>query len=233
MTDVHEHVSGLIAAYALGAVPEDEIPAIRAHILTCEDCFAEAESLADVATSLAETVEPVELAGGFTERVLAEARAPRERHAVKASRRWWVPSRTTALGAAALTVLALLAFGTTSYLGSVARQREYRDAVAALIHDPDALTLTGPGGAEAVLAATDEGSVLIAVDLGDAPAGREYQLWLMDEGEPVPAETFDAGSSVVIVRSRRSLTGYEAAAVTVEPEGGSEAPTTDPVLTSV
>jgi anti-sigma-K factor RskA len=121
---------------------------------------------------------------------------------------------------------------TVSYLGSVARQRQYQDTVAALVHDARALKLTGPGGAEAVLASTSEGSVFVAVDLGEAPAGRDYQLWLMKDGEPVPADTFDVSGSMVIVESSRHLTGYDGAAVTVEPAGGSRQPTTEPVLSS-
>src|SRR5688572_15658775 len=74
MTDAHEEVQSLIAAYAMGAVPEDEIPAIRAHILSCEICFAEAESYTDVLSALATSVPPVPLPAGLAERVVAEAR---------------------------------------------------------------------------------------------------------------------------------------------------------------
>ncbi|MGH2788824.1 MAG: anti-sigma factor [Actinomycetota bacterium] len=231
MNEIHDQVSSLIAAYAIGAVPEEEIPAIRAHILGCEQCYSEAETYAQVALALTETVEPVALPPGFDERVLAHIRgAQTESRPVRSS--WHRRAiRPLAVGAAAVLV-GLLVLVSTSYLGSVQRQRQYQQAVAALVHDPDALTLTGPGGAEAVLASTATGSVLVALDLGEAPNGRDYQLWLMQDGEPTPADTFDVSESVVIVESDLELSGYDGAAITVEPDGGSEQPSTEPVLSS-
>ncbi|MFN2525125.1 MAG: anti-sigma factor domain-containing protein [Actinomycetota bacterium] len=234
MSDIHESVRSLVAAYAIGAVPEEEIPPIRAHILTCEECFEEAESFAQIAMALTEAAEPVELSAGFTERLLKAVRGDEELEIAtrEPSRGWFARSRTMLLAGATVVLVAMLVFTTASYLGSVARQRQYESAVAALINDPDALKLHGPGGAEAVLASTSEGSVLVAVDLGEAPAGRDYQLWLMKDGDPTPADTFDVSGGVVIIESARGLSGYDGAAVTVEPEGGSSAPTTEPVLTS-
>lgn len=232
MNEIHDRIRSLIAAYALGSVPEDEIPAIRAHILSCEECFEETESFAAVSMTLTEVVEPVELPNGFAERVLAEIHEETARKD-EPKRNWASISAKRLLLAGAVTiVIALLALTTSSYLGSLSRQREYQRVIAALIHDPNAFSLTGPGGAEAVLASTAEGSVLVAVDLGEAPAGRDYQLWLMEDGTPVPAETFDVSDSVVIVELSREISGFDGAAVTVEPEGGSEQPTTEPVLAS-
>jgi hypothetical protein len=96
----------------------------------------------------------------------------------------------------------------------------------------DRFALVGAGGAEGLVAGTSGGSVLVAVDLGEAPADHDYQLWLMKDGEPVPAETFDVSNGLVLVESRHSLDGFDGAAITVEPEGGSQAPTTEPVLVS-
>lgn len=230
MTDVHENISSLIAAYAIGAVPEDEIPAIRAHIMSCDECFAEAESYATSLAVLAELVDPVPVSKGFEDRVLAEIRSSSP--ATEKARRRMPRPRTWLIAGAATAVAALLVVAAISLVQVVTLQDQYRDVVAALVEDPDALTLRGPGGAQAAIASTSTGSVLVALDLGEAPAGRDYQLWLMQDGKPQPADTFDVDGSVVIVESDRSLDGFEGAAVTVEPEGGSEQPTTDPVLSS-
>lgn len=229
MTDVHENISPLIAAYALGAVPDDEVPAIRAHVLSCEECFAEAESYAASLSLLAEVVEPVPLSKGFEESVLGQIRsqspARSRREVVRNPGRWLV-------GAVATAFVLVLGLAVFSAVRAIDLQQRYRTAVAALVDDPDALQLRGAGGAEAAIASTGRGSVLVAVDLGDAPEDRDYQLWLMRDGKPVPAETFDAGGGVVIVESTQQLDDFDGAAVTVEPEGGSEQPTTDPVLSS-
>lgn len=231
MTEIHDRIESMIAAYAMGAVPEDEVPAIRAHILSCETCFAEAESYTEALAALATSVEPVPLPKGFAERVLTEARgespAPvtREGARNRTWRRFLVP------GLAVLAAISL--FGTTlALVGSLERQDEYERVVASLVRDPDALSLDGPGGAQGVVASGKEGSVLVAVDLGAAPRGRDYQLWLIEDGVPVPDVTFDVTGSVVVVESKFDLSDYEGAAITVEPEGGSQQPTTDPVLSS-
>jgi anti-sigma-K factor RskA len=232
MSEVHDNISSLIAAYAIGAVPEDEIPAIRAHIISCEECFAEAESYATSLAALADLVEPVPLPKGFEDRVLSSIRqdtagqgAAAPRRSARRRRAWLVPGLAAAV--AGLVAVAVISFVRVSTV-----QDQYREVVAALVNDSNTLTLHGPGGAEGAIASTANGSVLVALDLGEAPAAHDYQLWLMRDGTPVPADTFDAHDSIVIVESDERLDGFDGAAVTVEPDGGSEQPTTDPVLSS-
>lgn len=230
MSDVHETISSLIAAYAIGAVPEDEIASIRAHILTCEECFADAERLSRDAAVLSETVVAVPLPQGFEDRVLQEAlgdRKDRERHLPRGRR-----IRVPVLSGAAAVLATLLVIAGVSFVQSLERQRLYQETVAALMHDRVAFAMEGAGRAEAVVASTSDGSVLVAVDLGEAPENRDYQLWLMKDGVPTPGDTFDVSDSVVIIESQYDLHGFDGAAVTVEPEGGSETPTTEPVLVS-
>ena len=66
----HEAAAALIGAYVLGAVPPEEVPAMRAHTLSCDECMAEADELSETAGSLSLTVEPVAPPLGFTETVL-------------------------------------------------------------------------------------------------------------------------------------------------------------------
>ncbi|GGR84923.1 anti-sigma factor domain-containing protein [Deinococcus sedimenti] len=58
-----------------------------------------------------------------------------------------------------------------------------------------------------------------------APQERVYQLWRIEDGQPVSAGVFD-GQGIVIPRVQSGQT----VAVSVEPEGGSEQPTTEPIL---
>ncbi len=229
MGSVHDQIHSLIAAYAMGAVPAEEIPAIRAHVLTCEECFEEAESYAGSLAALAESVEPVALSQGFADRVVREALGELQ---PASSRRRWPSLRSLSLGFAAVSAAAAVIIGGIAYRGSVERQREYQNVVMTLIRDPGALTLQGPGGAEGVIASTDQGTLLVALDLGEAPRGSDYQLWLMKDGVPVPDETFDVSGGIAIVESERSIDDYDGAAITVEPDGGSKQPTTDPVLST-
>lgn len=228
MSNVHEEIRSLMAAYALGAIPEEEVPSIRAHILSCEECFAEAESYADTLASLSMAVDDVPLPEGFADRVLEQMRGTTSTPASIRKRFRWSPA--VAFAGAALSLL--LVATSIALVDAIDDRDRYQDVLAAMVHDRDAIELSGAGGAEGVISQTDNGAVLVAVNLGEAPPDRDYQLWLMKDGVPTPAETFDVNDGVVIVESSQDLEGYDGAAVTVEPEGGSEQPTTEPVITS-
>jgi anti-sigma-K factor RskA len=64
------------------------------------------------------------------------------------------------------------------------------------------------------------------------PAGRTYQLWFIQDGKPVPSVTFNpepVGHARVEQIAVPRDGDVSAAAVTVEPEGGSAQPTS-PIL---
>jgi anti-sigma-K factor RskA len=102
--------------------------------------------------------------------------------------------------------------------------------------------LTGEGRVRTkVLATSDGGMVFISRMLDAVDEDRDYQLWLMRGAcaevaapacKKISAGTFEVTDGVAIVRSEMSLDGVKRAAVTIEPEGGSPQPTTDPVLLS-
>jgi len=74
--------------------------------------------------------------------------------------------------------------------------------------------------------------VVSASKLKPAPAGRTYQLWFIRDGKPVPSVTFNvAPAGDALVSDVTVPTGGEisAAAITEEPAGGSQQPTT-PIL---
>ncbi len=75
-------------------------------------------------------------------------------------------------------------------------------------------------------------ALLNATGLKPAPAGRTYQLWWIRDGKPVPSVTFDVdtgGAGLVKGVSVPADGELSAAAVTEEPAGGSQQPTS-PIL---
>lgn len=237
MSDIHGEIRSLLAAYVMDAVPAEEIPAIRAHILSCEECFQEADGYAESLAALAASADPSPLPAGFADRVVQAAIGPSEQETTPANagradlaRPPWF--RRVALSTGAAFVVVVVAVAGVSLVNSLQREREYERIVASLIQEEGALHLEGPGGAAAVIAPTEGGSTLVALDLGEAPEGSDYQLWLMKDGVPTPSETFDVSGSIVIVDSVDALDSYDGAAITVEPDGGSTQPTTEPVLST-
>jgi len=73
-------------------------------------------------------------------------------------------------------------------------------------------------------------SVLVTDGLAPAPAGSTYQIWyLSDAGAPASAGFVPAGERSAVVL-QGDLGAADGVGVTLEPEGGSPAPTTTPVL---
>jgi len=69
--------------------------------------------------------------------------------------------------------------------------------------------------------------------LKPVPGGREYQLWFIKDGKPVPSVTFKPESTghARVEQIPVPVGGaLSAAAITVEPEGGSQQPTSTPIL---
>lgn len=99
--------------------------------------------------------------------------------------------------------------------------------------DPDTYVLSGQSGASGrLLVSSDSVAVITASGLEPLPSGHTYQVWILDaDGHPVhvgflglTAEGEAVGTLV------ENVSGANAVAVTVEPVGGSEQPTTDPIL---
>jgi anti-sigma-K factor RskA len=77
--------------------------------------------------------------------------------------------------------------------------------------------------------------MLLAYNLPAPPAGKEYQLWYISDGKPLPGGVFrtDAkgnGELKGIVSPEGRAAGVFA--VTLEPQGGGSAPTSAPILLS-
>jgi anti-sigma-K factor RskA len=236
----HEELKELLVPYALGAIPQDEMVEIRAHILECEECMAEADSFADVASSLAFAAPPEELPLGFADRVIDLVHEERPAVAPDRARGWarrWRVFEGLAF-AALLIVVGVLSFA----LIDARRDVDYgRRVVGALLNTDQGLKLEGSGGRAAVVPADGE-ALFVAQGLDDVPSDRVYQLWLMRgdcasgggaDCTIVSAGTFEGRDGIALVRTSTPLDGFDDAAVTVEPNGGSDAPTTTPVISSI
>ena len=236
MDDSHESIKELIAPYVLGAVPPDEVPAIRSHLLSCEECMAEADSYAAVETQLALAVPAETLPAGFADRVMQRVQDERPSLAgERAPRRRWRALEAFAALALGLSVL-VLGF---LYVDARSELSESREIIEALGTD-EGLLLKGDTDALAKMVPQDGGGLFVVAGLEPAPSQRDYQLWLMKGECTVPADdactiesagTFEIEEGVASLEVD-SLRGVDRVAVSVEKEGGSEKPTTVPFIIS-
>ena len=236
MESTHEELKSLIPAYVLGAVPAEEVPAIRSHILSCEECLAEAESFTDATSALALAADPVAVPDGFQSRVMAKVRQETPQPARGAKRRWSLAPLLYA--SAVVLVVAVLGLALADARNETARQREL---IAALLRGEADVKLSGEGEVVGKLVSTDGSSVFVANGLQGAPSEHTYQLWLLKGScEPggggacdvISAGTFQAEDGMALLKTARSLEGIDGAAVTIEPGDGSPEPTGSRVMDS-
>jgi anti-sigma-K factor RskA len=233
-----ERFEDLKDAYALGALPEDERSEFERYLATRPDLRAEVEELGNVAGLLAllpQEQEPTpELRRRIMDTVEAETVPPR------AGRRSWlaglrdaVGARDLALGAAAMLVIGLFSW-------SVLLQGEVRDLqgrVQSLQDQPEGPQMIALGGAGAergaraeLVTLTGDRAVLVAENMPPAPEGKTYQIWVIKGDIPEPSGLFEPEGDSIAVVVEKPVEGADAVAVTVEPEGGSPEPTSDPML---
>lgn len=163
--------------------------------------------------------EPALVGGGTT------IAGPRE---LAARRRWFQRPGSLLAAAAAAVVLLVGGIG----IGQAIRTP---DPVSALVHAADVRTQTASlaDGSRATLMWSDEQgeAAFVFEGLSQLEAEQVYQAWFMPaDGDPIPAGTFAGGEGSIVHALDGTLEEGDGVAITVEPEGGSEQPTTQPLL---
>ncbi|WP_400995939.1 anti-sigma factor domain-containing protein [Agromyces sp. GXQ0307] len=149
-----------------------------------------------------------------------------------ARRRWFRrPAAIIAAAAAAVLVVAGAIVG-VNWPGPAGwgAQRE----VQAIASAPDAETTTvasANGGEVTVVWSEALGrSAVRAAELPDVGDDSTYELWYIDEAGARAAGTFDPDDGTAYVVLDGEFTPGVVVGMTIEPTGGSEAPTTDPIV---
>lgn len=214
----HE-IHDLTAAYVLDALEPEEEKAFEEHLRRCESCRDEVARLRLPAAAIAHDAPAAAPPTALRARILEQAR--RERGNVVPLRpRWAVPA------AVAAAVAACAALGLGLWAARLHSDLSRRDALTAVLADPGARRVALAGAPGALVVAPDGRAALVA-DLGRPPAGKTYELWVIQAGSPRRAGTFSAAGGVLV--DRRVPSGATVA-VTVERAGGVDAPTTRPIL---
>lgn len=158
--------------------------------------------------------------------------------AERAQRRWF--QRPTGYLVAAAAAVALFVTGTfagQAIYGDPSREFAQEQAaglaeINAAADTQRASTQTADGQDATLVWSGDLGLSAIIVD--DLPAlgdDKDYQLWYIGAAGPVSAGTFDSDGSGTAWRVLDgTMTAGDTVGVTVEPKGGSEQPTTDPIV---
>ncbi len=237
-----ERFGDLKDAYVLGALPEEERLEFERYLAAHPELQAEVAELGTVAGLLAlspqEQAPSPELRRRIMDTVEAEAVQPRVHP--RTSRRSWLAGLREAVGARdlALAAAAMLVVGLFSW--SMLLQGEVRDlqgrvqSLQSQPQDPQMIALGGVGtkqGARAELVTLEgDRAVLVAENMPPVPEGKTYQIWVIKADTPQPSGLFEPKGDSIAAVVEKPVEGADAVAVTVEPEGGSKKPTTEPML---
>ncbi|KAA1420248.1 anti-sigma factor [Nocardioides humilatus] len=236
-TEVH----ALSGAYAVDALDDLEKARFEQHLHRCAECRAEVDSLREAAAVMSvDDVAPPSslradvLAGIEQIRPLPPLTTPEPTQVgtgrrVELKRRW---SSAPLLVAAALVLVALAATawirpwqgGSSDELTAAERVIQADDVQRAAQRFAD-------GSKATVYLSRSEGRAVVKTDdMALAPAGKVYELWLqtpegvMERAGLMPDES---DTTYLLEGDASDATGV---GITVEPDGGSDQPTTTPIL---
>lgn len=241
--DLH-HLTG---AYALDALDSDERQAFELHLSECPDCADEVGGLQATAAQLG-VAAATGVPPAFHDAVLAEVRRTRQLPPVAIPRgqdrnqhgrnhqqgrvlpmvrpRQRGPRTWLAVAAAMVVLGGTLGGVAVQQHRQVTQAQQVAAAMSAVLAAPDARQINADGVARVILSLSEGKAVFVGQKLPPVAPDHVLQLWVMD----------GSTRSVGVIRGSTALlaTGLRSGSqlgVTVEPSGGSDQPTTEPVMT--
>lgn len=152
--------------------------------------------------------------------LLADARNSRE---MSSGSRW------TPWAIAAILTIALAG----SLLWNANLRGELDERIAATAHEVETSGNAASANGEVVVLDDDGVALLTLSGLPTLELGQVYQVWLIADGDPQPNVTFSpSNQGFANVAITGPVVDYRILAVTVEPDGGSATPTTEPTIIS-
>jgi hypothetical protein len=242
----HADAIELAGLYVLDALEPHERALVDAHIASCPESHAEFAEVGGVAPALASLAEPVGAPAALKKRVMADYRAgagvPVWETAKAAPALTAGQARPSWIGwvaaAAAVLVIAVTAGWAVVSQSNAALEAQRTQFIAAALD-----VMAAPGSSVAVLQGSasaagasgfaafgaDGAGYIVLVDMPAAPPGKTYQAWYIADGVPASAGLMTVDRDGYALMTLSNQPGTQVIALTVEPTGGSEQPTSDPV----
>jgi anti-sigma factor RsiW len=232
MSDIH----ALVGAYAVDALDDVERAAFERHLAECPACRAEVDGLREAASVIGGSVAQ-DPPTGLRDRVLADIATvrplpPDTAPAAPRTRRFR-PALAAAAAAAVIAVggavVVVEPWSDDSSQGQLTAAEQVRAA-----DDAETYRQTLDDGAVATVIRSQSlnRAVLVTDDLPPAPEGKVYALWLEHDGVGmVAAGLMENGErEVVLEGDPATAVGF---GITVEPDGGSERPNLNALVTTM
>ena len=242
---VHDDYKEMIPARALSALDAAEERALNEHLENCAECRKELEDWQATAATLALASDPVEPSPKVRERILSEVR--KERTSTREVIPFKSPTRNIWSSLGTLGAIAAVVLFTALSIGLAVLWRQNQrlareNKFVELVNTPGArvseLRGVEPGQSATAKLAYDRAgrAILTTSKLPSVPEGKTYQLWfIVGDKPPVPGKTFvpdQTGHAILEDEMPRDAVDADVFAITVEPTGGSSAPTSPIYLRS-
>jgi len=242
----NERFDDLKDAYVLGALPEEERLSFEEYLAAHPERQAEVDELGAVAGLLAFSPPEQEPSPELRSRVMEVVEARRVGGRSTFARVGdYLSFRSLALGAAALLVIGLLSWNVLlldqvqDLQGQVENaQGQVKDLQSELevarAQQSQTIKLKGSWaeqGAIAEVASMKKNQIiLVARNMPSVPEDKTCQIWVIKGDVPKSSGLFQPDENGTATPISNSIRKADVIAVTVEPAGGSEQPTSDPVL---
>ncbi|WP_370200259.1 anti-sigma factor domain-containing protein [Aeromicrobium sp.] len=222
----------LAAPYALDALDPHERARFEGHLDQCAECRQELRGFHLTALRLAEA-EADTPPPALRARLLAEVSATAQERPVVTT----LAQRGRIRRAGPRLLVAASVLVAAGAIGGYVSEHQRADSlqadsarISSVMVAGDATMLDGKvrtGGTMRVVASpSHDAAVVMGSDLEPLDDGHVYQVWAMHDGVPRSLGVLGSGAGMIYAQD---IAGSDAFAVTVEPDGGSPAPTTDPV----
>jgi anti-sigma-K factor RskA len=222
---VHE----LAAPYALDALGEDERRAFEEHLSGCVQCREELSDLGQTAALLAHGAPAATPPPALRDRILAEARPAQEATVIPFPRRSKVVLGVAGLATAAAAALAI-GLGVRS--ASLSEDLDEARTAVAVLADPAGRSVRLRGAHGRLVIDSEGKAALVVQNLRTAPEGKTYELWVIRDEKPRPAGLFEGDDERDLVLLDERVDEDETVAVTLEADGGVDAPTGRPIFSA-
>lgn len=231
------HVFEDLPAYALGSLEPEEVQRLASHLETCSTCREELQAYLSVVEQLPVTAPQRAPAPELRQRILGRVSQTKAAPVPSAEPSWWGrvlslfqhPVPAWALAGAFVLILALLAGTFAAVRQNQAQLAANQFKVVQLAGSPVASTANG----WIVVSQDGQSGTLIVQNLPPLQPGKQYQLWLIQDGKRSSGGVFSVdsrGYASIWVYSPNPLVQYQQFGITIEPEGGSLGPTGAKVL---
>ena len=236
----NSHVFELLPAYALGCLDPEDYALVTRHLEDCATCRIELETYRATAEELALAVVEDEPSPQLQQQLMARiSPAPALAAPERPRARWWqalvhrLHPVSSAWAAAGLLLIVALLIGNL-WLWQQVRQLEADSRPAAMRTVALSGTDAAPAASALIVISSDGDHGTLVVE-GLPPLGPEqqYQLWLIKDGQRDSGAVFsvdEEGYGSEWVMAPEPLARYSAFGVSIEPAGGSPAPTGARVL---